>query len=53
MQSMPTTALFRPDQTFHSFGYDAEFEYEELNHTERDDWYYFSSFTAINFDKKV
>lgn len=30
----PTTVLLKPDQTFHSFGYDAEDKYAELYETE-------------------
>ncbi|XP_011450124.3 heat shock 70 kDa protein 12A isoform X2 [Magallana gigas] len=41
----PTTVLLKPDQTFHSFGYDAEDKYAELSEAEEhQEWYYFSRF---------
>lgn len=41
----PTTVLLNPDQTFHSFGYDAEDKYAELTESEEHkEWYYFSRF---------
>lgn len=41
----PTTVLLKPDQTFHSFGYDAEDKYAELSEAEEhEEWYYFSRF---------
>ncbi|XP_048762074.1 heat shock 70 kDa protein 12A-like isoform X1 [Ostrea edulis] len=41
----PTTVLLKPDQTFHSFGYDAEDKYATLTEAdEHEGWYYFSRF---------
>lgn len=41
----PTAVLLKPDQTFHSFGYDAEDKYAELSEAEEHkEWYYFSRF---------
>jgi hypothetical protein len=41
----PTTVLLKPDQTFHSFGYDAEDKYAALTEAdEHEGWYYFSRF---------
>ncbi|XP_061180917.1 heat shock 70 kDa protein 12B-like isoform X1 [Saccostrea echinata] len=41
----PTTVLLNPDQTFHSFGYEAEDKYAELTEAEEHEgWYYFSRF---------
>ncbi|XP_062591250.1 heat shock 70 kDa protein 12A-like isoform X3 [Saccostrea cucullata] len=41
----PTTVLLKPDQTFHSFGYEAEDKYAELTEAEdHEGWYYFSRF---------
>ncbi|XP_061192455.1 heat shock 70 kDa protein 12B-like isoform X2 [Saccostrea echinata] len=41
----PTTVLLNPDQTFHSFGYEAEDKYAELTEAEEHEgWHYFSRF---------
>ncbi|XP_033743555.1 heat shock 70 kDa protein 12A-like [Pecten maximus] len=42
---VPTCVLLQPDQTFHSFGYEAEDKYTELfQDDEHEDWYFFKRF---------
>ena len=51
-----TCVLFKPDKTFHSFGYEAEDHYGELASEETGEhkkWYYFRRFKMQLFDKKV
>ena len=52
-----TCVLFKPDKTFHSFGYEAEEHYGELaadaEMGEHKQWYYFRRFKMQLFDKKV
>ena len=51
-----TCVLFKPDQTFHSFGYEAEDHYGELASEETGEhkkWYYFRRFKMQLFDKTV
>ncbi|XP_033743553.1 heat shock 70 kDa protein 12A-like [Pecten maximus] len=41
----PTCVLLKPDQTFHSFGFEAEDQYTELvEDAEHEDWYFFKRF---------
>lgn len=41
----PTTVLMKPDQTFHSFGFEAETKYKSLSiQNQHRDWYYFQFF---------
>lgn len=46
----PTSVLFRPNKTFHSFGFDAEQYYKENSGTlEFKEWYFFKNFkTKLN-----
>ena len=51
-----TCVLFKPDKTFHSFGYEAEDHYGELvsdKTGEHKEWYYFRRFKMQLFDTKV
>ncbi|KAK3587875.1 hypothetical protein CHS0354_019764 [Potamilus streckersoni] len=48
----PTTVLFRPDGTFHSFGFEAEDEFFTLNETEKKAWYYFHEFKMKLYSTK-
>ena len=51
-----TCVLFKPDKTFHSFGYEAEDHYGELAAEETGEhktWYYFRRFKMQLFDKRV
>lgn len=50
----PTTLLLQKNQTFDSFGYDAEERYDELIDNENEKgWYYFRRFKMLLHDKKV
>lgn len=49
-----TCILFRPDQTFDSFGFEAEDKYAELAIDERHfDWFYFKRFKMLLYNNKV
>ncbi|KAL5011449.1 hypothetical protein ScPMuIL_010000 [Solemya velum] len=48
----PTSILLKPDQTFHSFGYDAENKYSELaGNREHWNWYFFKQFKMKLYDQ--
>ncbi|XP_069137466.1 heat shock 70 kDa protein 12A-like isoform X2 [Argopecten irradians] len=48
----PTTALFEPDMTFHSFGYEAEEKYADLiQEKQQRDWHCFKRFKMKLHDK--
>lgn len=48
----PTTVLLKSDQSFDSFGYDAEDKYCELaENDEHHDWYYFKRFKMLLHNK--
>ena len=50
----PTCVLLKSDQSFHSFGYEAENKFAEL--TEEDDhhgWYFFQQFKMTLYNSKV
>ncbi|XP_045204481.2 heat shock 70 kDa protein 12A-like [Mercenaria mercenaria] len=48
----PTTVLLRPDQSFDSFGYDAEDKYCDLaDNEEHQDWYFFKRFKMLLHNK--
>lgn len=47
-QKTPTCLLLRPDQTFHSFGFEAEEHYSSLvDKDEHHSWYYFRRFKML------
>lgn len=49
-----TCVLFDSKQTFHSFGYEAEEKYSNLALDDKHhDWYYFSRFKMMLYNKKV
>ncbi|XP_052086959.1 heat shock 70 kDa protein 12A-like [Mytilus californianus] len=47
---MPSDLLLRPDGTFHSFGYDAEYNYANLPTRQHKLWYYFKSFKMMLYE---
>lgn len=50
----PTCVLFDSTGKFHSFGYEAEEKYSNLAlDDEHHDWFYFSRFKMILYNKKV
>lgn len=50
----PTCVLLNPDQSFHSFGYEAEEKYAELALDENhDDWYFFKRFKMSLYKNAV
>ena len=50
----PTTVLFQPDKTFHSFGYEAEkFYHENSENIDFKEWYYFKHFKMKLYTDKV
>jgi hypothetical protein len=50
----PTTVLFRPNKTFHSFGYEAEkFYLENSDNLDLKEWYYFKHFKMKLYTDKV
>jgi hypothetical protein len=50
----PTTVLFQPNKTFHSFGYEAEkFYLENSDNLDLKEWYYFKHFKMKLYTDKV
>ena len=50
----PTTVLLNPEQTFDSFGYEAENNYIDLVNEEMEEgWYYFKRFKMLLHNKQV
>ena len=50
----PTTVLMDPKKSFHSFGFEAEYQYEMLTlRNEHKDWYYFRYFKMKLHNEKV
>lgn len=53
-QKTPTCLLLRPDQTFHSFGFEAEEHYSSLvDKDEHHSWYYFRRFKMLLHNNMV
>lgn len=53
-QKTPTCLLLRPDQTFHSFGFEAEEHYSSLaEKNEHHSWYYFRRFKMLLHNNMV
>ena len=50
---VPTVLLLKPDQTFHSFGYEAMNYYKRLSEDEKTRWYYFEKFKLTLYTEKV
>lgn len=50
----PTCVLLQPDQSFHSFGYEAEEKYSDLAvDEEHEDWYFFRRFKMQLYQNMV
>ena len=50
----PTCVLFKPDKTFHSFGYDAiDYYHNNPERKKLQDWYYFEHFKMMLYLEKV
>ena len=50
----PTTVLFRPNKTFHSFGFDAEkFYHDNSDSLDFKEWYFFKHFKMKLYEDKV
>ncbi|XP_065838518.1 heat shock 70 kDa protein 12A-like isoform X2 [Oscarella lobularis] len=50
---VPTVLLLKPDQTFHSFGYEAMNYYKRLSEDEKTRWYYFEKFKLTLYTEKI
>ncbi|XP_052078815.1 heat shock 70 kDa protein 12A-like [Mytilus californianus] len=52
-EKAPTCVLFKPDGTFHSFGFDAvNYFYDNAEKTDFTQWYYFEHFKMMLFSEK-
>lgn len=50
----PTSVLFRPNKTFHSFGYDAEkYYHENSDNIDFKEWYFYKHFKMKLYTDKV
>lgn len=50
----PTCVLFKPDESFHSFGYEAQSNYREQSDKEYiNQWFYFENFKMKSYKEKV